>query len=229
MSTETESELWVQDHWTFRVRPPQADATPQPILLLIHGWTGNENSMWIFARRTARSAWKVAPRGPIHAPDGGYGWRPANQISPGRLADYQTVVDALLERVDRWANVRKCDSSLLDVMGFSQGAMMVYALGLLHPERIRLSAALAGYLPSPWLAERPLDRINNKAYFIAHGTQDDTFPVERARDTANQLKAAGAQVTYCEAPVGHKLDPKCLTGLENFFNKGSLATTDQGD
>src|SRR5450759_824856 len=93
-----------------------------------------------------------------------------------------------LRTVDRWANVRKCDSSLLDVMGFSQGAMMVYALGLLHPERIRLSAALAGYLPSPWLAERPLDRINNKAYFIAHGTQDDTFPVERARDTANQLK-----------------------------------------
>ena len=31
------------------------------------------------------------------------------------------------------------------------------------------------------------------------------------------LEQAGAQVTYCEADVGHKVSADCLRGLENFF------------
>jgi len=226
MPTETETELWVHDPWTFRVRPPQWDGAPRPVLVLIHGWTGNENSMWIFARRIARSAWKIAPRGPVPAPDGGYGWQPASQDSALALSDYQTLVDRLLQGIDRWASERQLDARLMDVMGFSQGAVMAYAIGLLHPERIRLTGALAGYLPTRWTAEAPLNQVNHKPYYIAHGTQDDTIPVQRAREAASQLESAGARVTYCEAPVGHKLSANCLNGLEDFFNQAALSPAD---
>jgi phospholipase/carboxylesterase len=222
MSTETETELWIHPPWTFRVRAPQASAEPRPVLLLFHGWTGNENSMWIFARRIARTAWKVAPRGLVSAPAGGFGWQPAGQDAPLALSDYQKVVDQLLEGIDRWSSEQQIDASCLDVMGFSQGAVMAYALGLLHPERVRLTGALAGYLPARWMAEAPLERVKNKRYYIAHGTQDDTIPVELGREASSQLEAAGARVAYCEAPVGHKLSANCLNGLEEFFNQAAL-------
>jgi phospholipase/carboxylesterase len=53
--------------------------------------------------------------------------------------------------------------------------------------------------------------------FIAHGTTDNLVPVEMARESANLLKQAGANVTYCEEEVGHKLSAPCFRGLEAFF------------
>ena len=50
------------DGWTLRVR---ASDSPNPrLLLLLHGWTGDENSMWVFARGLSPNYWIVAPRAP---------------------------------------------------------------------------------------------------------------------------------------------------------------------
>jgi predicted esterase len=55
--------------------------------------------------------------------------------------------------------------------------------------------------------------------FIAHGTDDDRVPVEKARLSAELLENAGAAVTYCEEQVGHKLSAKCFRGLEAFYQR----------
>jgi predicted esterase len=52
---------------------------------------------------------------------------------------------------------------------------------------------------------------------MAHGTQDALVPVARARQARQILLEAGAQVTYCEDDVGHKLSASCFRGLETFF------------
>jgi predicted esterase len=42
-------------------------------------------------------------------------------------------------------------------------------------------------------------------------------PLERARGSIEMLEGAGAQVTFCEAEVGHKLSAECLRSLRSFF------------
>jgi predicted esterase len=42
-------------------------------------------------------------------------------------------------------------------------------------------------------------------------------PVGRARASVALLEQAGAQVTYCEDEVGHKVSIPCLHGLKKFF------------
>ncbi|NTW12833.1 MAG: hypothetical protein HGA30_05945, partial [Anaerolineales bacterium] len=41
--------------WTLRVRP--ATVKPARLLLLLHGYTGDENSMWVFARDLPHHYW----------------------------------------------------------------------------------------------------------------------------------------------------------------------------
>jgi len=53
--------------------------------------------------------------------------------------------------------------------------------------------------------------------FVAHGTQDNLVPIDRARASMALLEQAGARLTYCEAEVGHKVSADCLRGLETFF------------
>jgi predicted esterase len=44
------------------------------------------------------------------------------------------------------------------------------------------------------------------------------LPVEVARQSATLLQESGAQVTYCEDKVGHRLGPSCYKRYEEFFS-----------
>jgi predicted esterase len=102
-------------------------------------------------------------------------------------------------------------------MGFSQGAARCNVLGFLYPDRIGKTGILAGFVPEgleEWVSGRPLE---GKPYFVAHGTKDETISVDRARASIAILEQAGANVTYCEDEVGHKVSANCLRALKEFF------------
>jgi phospholipase/carboxylesterase len=109
--------------------------------------------------------------------------------------------------------------SNLHIIGFSQGAALAYTMAIMDPERVTTVAGLSGFLPdgaSTWLGA---DRLKGLPVFIAHGIEDELVPIDRARISVSLLKEAGANVTYCEDDVGHKLSAKCFHGLEAFYAK----------
>lgn len=217
MPDVNDAHLLTYNGWTMRVR--HAAQQPARLLLLLHGWTGDENSMWMFTRRLPPNLWIVAPRAPHPAPEGGYSWRP---LRPGTwglpsLSDLQPAAEALLRLVDELSASIGVDTAEFDVAGFSQGGALTNTLALLYPQRIRRAAVLAGFMPSgveDLLARRVLQ---GKPFFVAHGAQDNLIPLERARQSVALLEQAGAQVAFCQAEVGHKVGADCLRDLEAFF------------
>ncbi|MGZ6316222.1 MAG: alpha/beta hydrolase [Anaerolineales bacterium] len=203
--------------WTVRVQP--AGEMPARLLLLVHGWTGDENSMWVFVRNLAAHYWIIAPRAPHVTEPTGYSWRPrpAEDHDRPSFEDLRPAVESLIRFVDDYAAENHLDASQFDVMGFSQGAALVSVMALLHPERIGRLGVLAGFVPSgaeSLAGQRPL---MGKNIFVAHGTLDDRVNVELARRSVQVLQEAGASVTYCEDEVGHKLSANCLRALQAFF------------
>jgi phospholipase/carboxylesterase len=203
--------------WTMRVR--HAAQEPARFMLLLHGWTGDENSMWVFARKFPPDMWIAAPRAPHAAEEGGYSWR---ALQPGTwglptLSDLKPAANSLIRLVDDISASIGVDASRFDVAGFSQGGALTNLLTLLYPERVRKTAVLAGFMPGG--VDELLKRrvLRDKPFFVAHGTQDDLVPLERAQESIDMLKKAGAQVIFCEAEVGHKVSVDCLRGLETFF------------
>ncbi len=217
MPTPNNSQLITYEGWTLRVRP--ARSGPPRLFLLIHGWTGSEDSMWVFARNFAQDFWLVAPRAPYLTQPSGSSWRPPQTGSkyPPRLQDLQPAADALIALVDSYAGKNGIAGDRFDVMGFSQGAALSNALALLHPDRIRRVGILSGFMPlesEALIEKRPLIGI---PFFVAHGTQDELVRIEDARRSMQLLEQAGAQVTYCEDQVGHKVSLNCMRALERFF------------
>ena len=106
---------------------------------------------------------------------------------------------------------------LSNFVGFSQGAALAYTFALLYPEGVSSLAGLSGFLPDGALTLAKGQPLKRKPIFLAHGTQDELVPVKRARQAVKLLEQAGAQVTYCEDDVGHKLSVSCFRGLESFF------------
>lgn len=217
MQTVPETQLIQFENWTLRVR--ESDHPNARLLLLIHGFTGDENSMWVFARDLPEHYWIVAPRAPYTEETGGYSWRSSrfgNLDEPG-LDWLRQSAEALIRLVDAYSSSVRIDASVFDVMGFSQGAGVCNVLTFLHPQRVRKTGILAGFVPSgleELVSGRPLE---GKPFFVAHGTKDETVPVERARESIALLEQAGAQVTSCEDDVAHKVSMTCLRALKQFL------------
>ncbi|HTX93099.1 MAG TPA: alpha/beta fold hydrolase [Anaerolineales bacterium] len=215
----TEPELLVHKGWTFRFRP--ARKKPGRLLVLIHGWTGDENSMWVLAHNLSADFAVLAPRAPYIESKGGYTWR---EIQPGSwglapITEMRPAVEKLLAFLDDWAPTVGLGTSQLDLMGFSQGTVVAYTLAILYPQRVHKLAGLSGFLPEG--AERALAarQLAGKSFFVAHGRQDDMVPVESARRSVNILEASGVKVEYCESDGGHKVSRDCLQGMEKYFGR----------
>lgn len=207
-------------NWVLRMRIPKTDG-PHPVMVLLHGWTGDEPAMWIFASRLPENYLLVAPRGPYKTPIGGYGWYPHRDDRWPSLDDLFPAVKALFELLtpDNFPVLSTTSSELLNTrfLGFSQGAALMYSFVLLHPTHVQSFAGLSGFLPEGvgnFVRQKPL--IGKNA-FIAHGSDDKLVNVEKARRSVEIIQAAGANVAYCEDSVGHKLSATCFRGLEAFF------------
>ena len=203
------------DGWLFKVRTSRGEGR-QRLLTLIHGWTGDENVMSIFARRIPDDYYLVFPRGPIEAPSGGFGWLDRQDRNHSYDA-YQQIAEQLWNRLTVWRQENDLMGLPVHLMGFSQGAAMCYTLSVEYPEEIGRVAALAGYLPDGLQARLDPGGLTGKEFFIAHGSQDPTVPISRGREAATVMESAGAKVTFCEDDVGHKISAGCFRGLEEFF------------
>jgi phospholipase/carboxylesterase len=203
----------------FRFRP--ATYKPSRLLVMLHGWTGNENSMWIFTQKLSGHYSILAPRGFFVASEGGFSWREIPTGSRGlpEVDDLQASAAVLFDFVDAWSKVEKLNMDQFDLIGFSQGAALAYVMVLLHPERIRMLAALSGFLPEG--AEQLLKdkQLKRKPVFISHGRQDELVPVDKARKAVAYFKEVDANVTYCESEGGHKVSGECLSRVAELFGE----------
>jgi phospholipase/carboxylesterase len=207
------------EDWTLKIQP--AAQKPARVMLMLHGWTGDENSMWYFAGNLPPNYWIIAPRAPHLASPSGYSWRVRKPLDgfPPRYEDFHPAAVLLADLVDRWGIANAVDTSQLDVIGFSQGAAVTVTFALAYPHRVRKIGILAGFAPlgsDAYAVSRPLE---GKRVFVTHGTEDEMVPIEFARQSMTILEQAGAQITYCEANIGHKVSKECLKALNNFFGE----------
>jgi phospholipase/carboxylesterase len=208
---------------------------PHPIMFLLHGWTGDEDSMWIFAPRLPDHYLMISPRGLYKSPLGGYAWHEHRSSHWPAVDEFHTAVETLLDLLQADQGLQgafadalmdanaaediltRSDFSKVSLVGFSQGAALSYSFTLLYPELVHLLGGLAGFMPER--VDELVDKkpLVGKKVFITHGTQDQIVPVDKARRSVDLLKRAGSDVTYCEQQVGHKLSASCFRALESFF------------
>lgn len=212
------TELQTIAGWTVRVRTPES-AGPHPIILMLHGWTGDENAMWVFARRMPPEALLIAPRGPVPVGPGGFGWHDNLGETWPRVEHFRPAVESLVDLLTPFNFPSGDLDQPLRLVGFSQGAALAFTFALLNPKWIRAVAGLSGFLPAGAASLVQGKPLRGKPVFMAHGTQDVLVPVERAREAVRVLQQAGARVAYCEDDVGHKLSTACFSSLGAFFQR----------
>jgi phospholipase/carboxylesterase len=189
-----------------------AAGEPEGALVLFHGRGADEHDLFplLDALDPERRLQGYTPRGPLALPPGGAHWYIVPRIGYPDPESFHVGYSAAAE----WLDALPFPAERIVLGGFSQGAVMTYALGL-GKGRPRPSAliALSGFIPTvdgwePDL-EPPFPPIA-----IVHGEYDPVIPVEFARQARTVLEAAGAELLYRELPIAHTIDPAVLPELQ---------------
>ncbi|MEN6522091.1 MAG: hypothetical protein ABFD14_00040 [Anaerolineaceae bacterium] len=187
------------------------------VLVLFHGLTGDENSMWIFTTKLSNSFAIIAPRAPLPAPTEGFSWVNIEQSKGNILLDLQQETSKFDDWLTQFLQSNGLSDLPIHLAGFSQGTSMVYLLMLLYAEKYHSAICMSGFLPNgseTWITP---EKVANAHFFISHGNKDKIVPVSQAHLAVNLLKQAGANVTYCEEETAHKMSATCQKKLQIYL------------
>jgi phospholipase/carboxylesterase len=205
------SGLQALDH---RTRP--AAGEPDGALALMHGRGTGEEDMFplLDVFDPDRRLVGLAPGGPVSQPPGGKHWYAVQRVGHPEPRTFARTFAALAAWIDSIPGELGVPPGRTILGGFSQGAVMAYALGLAAGRPAPAGIlALSGFIPTVDGLELDLDRREGLRVAIAHGANDPIIGVEWGRAARDALQSAGADVTYVESPVGHTLDPRRLPEL----------------
>jgi phospholipase/carboxylesterase len=157
----------------------------------------------------------------------GYGWFLLNPNQALELSskteDIITAISSLGRFVDQALERYPVDASRLVLLGFSQGGVMAYGLGLGNPGRFRGVISLSSWLV-PDLAKKVIktNEIRGLPVLVQHGLHDPLIDVSKARQSVDTLRAVQADVTYREYGMGHEITSESLADLTRWL-EGTIA------
>jgi phospholipase/carboxylesterase len=203
---------------TLTARRREAQGEPEGALVLFHGRGADENDLYPLLDYLDPELrfLGVTPRGPLSLPPGGAHWYAVREIGYPDRETFLHSYAAASEFVDSLG----FPPEQLVLGGFSQGAVMTYALGL-GKDRPRPAAMLAfsGFIPTVEGFELdltpPLPPIA-----IGHGTYDPVIGVEWSRKAHELLPDA----VYRESPLPHTIDPSFLRDLSGCLYESAAQT-----
>ena len=206
------------------VRP--AAGAPAGALVLLHGRGTSERDLLglLDELDPGRRLTGVCPRGPLQLPPGGFHWYVVRRVGFPDPETFFPTVELLGRWLDALPDALGVPWERTVLGGFSQGAVMAWALGL-GAGRPRPAGvlALSGFLPAVEGFELDLDHATGYPVAIAHGELDPVIEVGFGRDARDRLAGAGADVLYRETRMAHGVDPAAVPALADWVGRVTAA------
>lgn len=205
-------------------RKPRIQQDRNPLIVLIHGYGSNEADLFSFAEDLPDEFHVVSVQG-IHAlaPDM-YTWYEIDFVNMEKFNNVPQGIESrnqLVEFIDGFTTENQLDKENVWLCGFSQGAILSYAIALNFPEKVKHIACLSGYPEPNFIGEFNLELDYSQLdFFISHGVDDMVIPVEWGRKGKPILDELGIKNEYHEYRSGHGIVPQNYWDLMSWMKKG---------
>lgn len=208
----------------YLVQEPKVVLESNPVLILLHGFGSNEEDLFSFASELPKNYYIISVRAPKPLAPYGYAWFDiqfdayGNKITNDEEAwlAKNLVIDFINEVVNKYS----IDKDNVNLIGFSQGAILSYAVALTQPKLVNKVVALSGYFKKDLIKDYlPQEEYKHLKFFISHGTVDQVISIEDARKISPILTELGITHTYKEYPVGHGVAPQNFYDLRKFIEE----------
>ncbi len=206
---------------THRIR--RSSVKNAPVIFMLHGYGSDENDLFSFAGELPDQYTVISAKAPYALPGMGNAWYSIDFEAPqGKFSNTEEGIrsrDLVLSFIDECIPAYQLDKEKVNLLGFSQGGIISYALAMSFPERFDQVIALSAYVDESLFTEDHVDRSHQHLrIFATHGTQDPVIPVEWARKNKPFLSQYTNNIDYSEYPIGHGVNPEILEKLVRWLD-----------
>jgi len=183
----------------------------------------NEEDLFSFAPMLNPNLMVVSPRAPISY-FGGYAWFSLDimQMSAGtpviNSSEFESSRELLINYLKELQQTYQPSKIILG--GFSQGAMMSYAVALTRPDLTQNVLAMSGYVVKD-VAEKIKnpDALSDTQIMATHGTNDIVLPIFLARKTQEFMRKLPLTFEFHEHVMGHEVNQDCFNKVNTWINE----------
>ena len=204
---------------------PEGDTVePRPLLIALHGYEGNKESMMALAQKINSSDLIIASvQGPNaffarsevepNKPRIGFGWMMQYKVEETIRLHHQTML-SVIEEV---AAEQAIDRRAIFLLAFSQSVSLNYRFAFTYPGVVRGVIAVCGGIPGDW----DQDKYHNSDtdLLIIAGETDEFYPLERTRTFKDVMKRRAPSVEYRSFPVGHVFPRESLPVIDEWIKE----------
>ena len=184
---------------------------------MLHGYGSNEEDLFSFAEELPEELFVISIRAPYDLQPFGHAWYAINfDAQQGKWSDDAQAIksrETIVKFIEEACIAYQLDTTNVNLLGFSQGTILSYAVALSYPEKIKSVIALSGYINENILKEGYRTQDYSKlAIYSSHGQVDQVIPLQWAQRTPDFLNGLDIANVYREFPSGHGVIP------QNFYD-----------
>jgi phospholipase/carboxylesterase len=186
----------------FEVRLPKnyQESKAAPILIALHPYGGDIDEAIARWKHAADGvgAILIAIRGPAEVDEGKYQWG----------NDFDSLETEIIDALDEVIERHKVDEDRVVIAGFSQGALVAYAMAVRAPEVFCGLVPVGGTFRLESESDFDDEDLGDLRLFIMYGDEDVRNVLRTNRQAARRFKRAGATVeTKVFEGLGHEFPP----------------------
>lgn len=208
------------------VRKSNIKSSPSPLLLMVHGFGSNEEDLFSFSRAFPKEITVVSIRGPIDIQKMGYAWYDLSIDHLGnKTYDNNKAIksrDEIVKCIEKCTQIYNTDPDNVTLLGFSQGSILINAVALTYPQKIKNIISLSGGVDPNIIKLSSKSSLNELSFYISHGSQDMVLPFEQAKKSLEFLKENNINFDFESFPVGHGVCPENFKSMLLWFNNRVL-------
>ncbi|MDO5656364.1 MAG: phospholipase [Flavobacteriaceae bacterium] len=196
-------------------KPAHKNIKKPVLMLLLHGYGSNEADLFSFADQLPDNFFIISVRAPRSLPYGGFAWYDINFMDAQKFNNVeqaQQSISLIRQFIAECIDNHDLNPDQVWLTGFSQGAILSYALTLQQQQNIKRVICLSGY-PSPdIIGDKLQGEYIDLQFFISHGVEDTVIPIDWARQADQWLNQLKIPHVYKEYRSGHGIVP------QNFYD-----------
>jgi len=206
----------------YLIKEPSKILDKNPLLLLLHGYGSNEEDLFSFASELPETYFIISARAPYPLPPYGNAWYAIDfDANMNKFSNDEQAVESrelIVAFIDELLEKYPIDPTNINLIGFSQGAILSYAIALSYPEKINKVVALSGYFNQNIMKDGyEKNDFSKLKFFVSHGSVDQVIPVDWARKNPEVLNLLNVTNEYHEYNVGHGVSPQNFHDFKSFL------------
>ena len=205
----------------YRIYKPSHIKNDLKIIFLLHGYGSNEEDLFSLKEFIPSNYIIISLRAPIIIGFNSYAWYTINfENSIDRWIDKDEAINSknvIINEISLHMEDLGFKNKKISLLGFSQGAILSWSLGIEYPHLIKNILPLSGFYHSEITNSNSNSKFKLNC-FSSHGIHDQVIPISWARKGIELLKK-NINIEFKEYRSGHEINNENLRDIIEWLNK----------